>query len=169
MQKAEPSKTGTTPARDVANISTLRGYLYLAFTGFVFLQAGLYASRASTELATGAWLLDAATAHLPFGARRDDEHPITHLMEAAEAEYRQKLERQSTTLPAAVAEYRRRYGRAPPRGFDRWWEFAKQNNVLLVDEFDGIEQDLKPFWNMSGAEFRRRTAEVRLGCSMVKS
>jgi len=42
--------------------------------------------------------------------------------------------RQSKTLPQAVAEYTRRYGRAPPKGFEGWWQFCKKNNVKIVDD-----------------------------------
>jgi hypothetical protein len=47
-------------------------------------------------------------------------HPIFDLIERAEKEWEAKLARQSKSLDEAVAEYRRRYGRSPPRGFDRW-------------------------------------------------
>ncbi|KAI0031776.1 hypothetical protein K488DRAFT_78886 [Vararia minispora EC-137] len=76
-------------------------------------------------------------------------------MDDAERQFRAKLSRQSTSLRAAVREYRRRYGRAPPRGFDAWWAFARAHGVKMVDEYDGLAADLAPFWNMSGAEFRR--------------
>lgn len=52
-------------------------------------------------------------------------HPIYDLMEHAEAEWEEKLKRQSKSLGEAVVEYTRRYHRAPPKGFDDWW-------VLLV-------------------------------------
>ncbi|KIJ64914.1 glycosyltransferase family 90 protein [Hydnomerulius pinastri MD-312] len=81
-------------------------------------------------------------------------------MAEAEDKFRKLLEKQSKTLPEAVAEYKRRYGRDPPRGFDDWWQFAKENNVKLVDEFDGITEDLEPFWTLSGVEMRRRAYQV---------
>lgn len=48
------------------------------------------------------------------------QHPIFDLVEYAEHAWRNKTEKASKTLKQAVNEYRRRYGRAPPRGFDRW-------------------------------------------------
>lgn len=81
-------------------------------------------------------------------------------MEDAEEKYRQKLARQSPTLKAAVAEYRRRYKRHPPRGFDTWWKFAQEHGVKLVDEYDGMAEDLAPFWELSGEELRRRALQV---------
>lgn len=48
------------------------------------------------------------------------EHPIVHLIRQGQLEWKQKLERQSKTLAQAVAEYKRRYSRNPPKGFDDW-------------------------------------------------
>lgn len=49
--------------------------------------------------------------------------------------------RQSKTLPQAVIEYRKRYGRNPPKGFESWWKFARQNNIKIVDD---VRQPLIP-------------------------
>jgi hypothetical protein len=48
------------------------------------------------------------------------QHPIYDLLAKGKEVWGGKLERASTTLGQAVDEYRRRYGRAPPKGFDRW-------------------------------------------------
>lgn len=47
----------------------------------------------------------------------------------------------------------------PPPHFDRWYEFATDNRVVLVDEFDNIHQSLTPFWGLTPATIRKRTAE----------
>lgn len=47
-------------------------------------------------------------------------HPIYDLISRAEKEWQGKLDRASKTLDQAVAEYRRRYRRAPPKGFELW-------------------------------------------------
>lgn len=47
-------------------------------------------------------------------------HPIYELMRHAEGAWKDKLKRASTTLAEAIKEYKRRYHRAPPRGFDLW-------------------------------------------------
>ncbi|KAF9555502.1 hypothetical protein CPC08DRAFT_642752 [Agrocybe pediades] len=88
------------------------------------------------------------------------EHPIPALMEEAEAKYRKKLGGQSRTLKAAVEEYHRRYQRAPPKGFDDWWQFAQKNDVKMIDEYDGLMEDLAPFFELSGEEIRRRSLQV---------
>jgi len=33
----------------------------------------------------------------------------------------------------------------PPPNFDKWFEFAKENDVQLIDEYDGIYDSLLPF------------------------
>ncbi|KAG9310121.1 glycosyltransferase family 90 protein [Chiua virens] len=62
--------------------------------------------------------------------------------------FTERLARQSQTFHEAVAEYKRRYGRDPPRGFDDWWQFANENEFKLIDEFDAIDEDLAPFWKL---------------------
>jgi hypothetical protein len=71
---------------------------------------------------------EAPSAFQPHTWRRDGlldvnpggRHPIFDLIERAQHDWDEKLARQSRSLDEAVAEYRRRYGRAPPKGFDRW-------------------------------------------------
>lgn len=48
-------------------------------------------------------------------------HPIYELISNAEAVWNEKLKRASRTLEEAVIEYRRRYRRNPPKGFDTWY------------------------------------------------
>ncbi|KZT35728.1 hypothetical protein SISSUDRAFT_1050919 [Sistotremastrum suecicum HHB10207 ss-3] len=72
-------------------------------------------------------------------------HPILDLISHSEKLWTQKNARQSQTLQQAVAEYKRRYGRKPPRGFDKWWEYVDKNSILLPDEYDQINRDLEPF------------------------
>lgn len=73
-------------------------------------------------------------------------HPILTLIKRAERQWNRKVAKQSRTLKDAVLEYRRRYNRNPPRGFDKWWAYAKANRVILTDEYDQIHRDLQPFW-----------------------
>jgi hypothetical protein len=81
-------------------------------------------------------------------------------MDDAERRFRALLSRQSRSLRAAVKEYKRRYGRNPPKGFDEWWHFAQANKVKMIDEYDGLISDLEPFWGMTGEEFRQRASQV---------
>lgn len=87
-------------------------------------------------------------------------HPIPKLMSDARTKYKALLARQSRSLSEAVAEYRRRYKRDPPKGFDDWYAFAIANKVKIIDEYDGMADDLEPFWDLSGEEIRRRVHQV---------
>lgn len=48
------------------------------------------------------------------------DHPIHALIQNATEKWNNLVARQSKTLPEAVAEYKRRYNRNPPKGFDDW-------------------------------------------------
>lgn len=74
----------------------------------------------SNELA-GAFTVKDGLLHLNDEARSAPTiHPILHLMQEAETKWQTKLASQSNTLAQAVATYKRKYGRAPPLGFDKW-------------------------------------------------
>lgn len=47
-------------------------------------------------------------------------HPIFELIDQAERKWNQKIARASSSLDEAIREYRRRYRRNPPKGFDHW-------------------------------------------------
>jgi hypothetical protein len=51
-------------------------------------------------------------------------HPISQLMDDAARQWAEKVARQSKTLEEAIAEYKRRNHRPPPKGFDKWWKFV---------------------------------------------
>ncbi|TFK68079.1 hypothetical protein BDN72DRAFT_798290 [Pluteus cervinus] len=76
-------------------------------------------------------------------------HPIYELVRRAEKEWKDKLDRASKTLDEAVLEYEKRYKRAPPKGFDDWWEYVQKHDVQLPDEYDQIYHDLEPYWGMN--------------------
>jgi hypothetical protein len=143
--------------------SPRRFYFCIAALVFIFAQAGLFAGHSSAEK----YLLQDPTTSLQLprlGPTRLSgsvaEHPIPRLMDGAERRFRALLSRQSRSLRAAVTEYKRRYGRNPPKGFGSWWRFAQENKVKMVDEYDGLISDLEPFWEMTGAEFRVRASQV---------
>ena len=145
-----------------------KGILFLTAVVIVFMQGGLWsARRQSVDNFPDNSLLPVKT-YLPFtksNARPTvKEHPIPKLMAEAEANYRQLLSRQSQTLEDAVREYERRYKRKPPRGFDDWWRFARNNSVVMIDEYDNINEDLAPFWEISAEQVRWRASLV---CAFV--
>lgn len=83
-------------------------------------------------------------------------HPAAQLIEVAEAEFQRTLDQQSKSLAEAVKEYRRRNGIAPPPNFDKWYQFATRNNVVMIDEFDSINDMLLPFWALKPETIRSR-------------
>lgn len=88
-----------------------------------------------------------------------DRHPIQYLMTDAQRELDDIKKRQSKDLKSAVKEYRRRYGIPPPPHFDKWFDFAKANNVQLIDEFDTIHDLITPFWGLKPKTIRARAKE----------
>lgn len=61
-------------------------------------------------------------------------HPIDVLIARGQSRWDKLLARQSNTLAQAVMEYRRRYARDPPQGFDTWFRFAKKRRVMIIDD-----------------------------------
>lgn len=57
------------------------------------------------------------------------EHPIHALIRNASLQWDQLVSRQSKTLEDAVKQYRLRYGKHPPKGFDRWWVITRPLRV----------------------------------------
>jgi hypothetical protein len=89
-------------------------------------------------------------------AARPGVHPIDELIGKAEKDFADVLKKESPDLKTAAAEYRRRRGRHPPPGFDIWYEFAEENNVIMVEDFfDQIYHDLAPFWGLDARIMRR--------------
>jgi hypothetical protein len=80
---------------------------------------------------------------------KDPRHPIEILITKAQTDFTQLIEGQSKVLEDAEAEYRRRYSRDPPPGFDKWFSYATSKQSVLIDDFDMIHEDLKPFWKIS--------------------
>lgn len=87
-------------------------------------------------------------------------HPVYELIANAEKRWKEKLGRASQTLEAAVEEYRRRYKRAPPKGFELWWQYVVEHNVQLPDEYDQIYHDLEPFWGVEPADLLKTQEDL---------
>ncbi|KAK4985236.1 hypothetical protein LTR50_006084 [Elasticomyces elasticus] len=96
-----------------------------------------------------------------FGAMKQNQHPIELLIQRSSKEFTELLDRQSTTLDKAVAEYEKRYRRKPPPGFDKWFKYAQSQRSPIIDDFDSIMESLGPFWEVSPAQLRR-TVEMAL-------
>ncbi|KAF2012960.1 glycosyltransferase family 90 protein [Aaosphaeria arxii CBS 175.79] len=90
------------------------------------------------------------------------EHPITELIVKAKNQHSSWAYQahQSDSLKSAEKNYRIRYGREPPPGFDQWYGFAVQKGSIVIDDFDNIQEDLAPFSALSPAELRQRTTDI---------
>ena len=141
-----------------------KGVLFFTALIIVFMQGGLWAARKRSvdNFPDNSLVSSSYLTSLGWSSTRPTikEHPIPKLMAEAENKYRNLLSRQSQTLDAAVKEYQRRYGRKPPRGFDDWWRFAKNASVLIIDDYDNIDEDLQPFWNVTAGQLRWRAQLV---------
>lgn len=89
-----------------------------------------------------------------------EPHPIQQLIKEAKVAWRAKNARQSKTYKDAVDEYRRRYKREPPRGFEVWYEWARANEIPLIDEYDMISQQITPYLALRPSEVRRRIEQL---------
>ena len=83
-------------------------------------------------------------------------HPIEILVKKANEEFAAMVENQSKTVDQATAEYKRRYKRVPPPGFENWFKLSVEADCPIVDNFDTVMQTLDPFWGLSAQEMRAR-------------
>jgi hypothetical protein len=90
----------------------------------------------------------------------EDSHPIARLINDANSQFDKKRAGQSKSLKEVVQEYRRRYGMPPPPHFDKWFQFAQEKGVQLIDEYDTIYNSLLPFWALSPKVIRERAQET---------
>lgn len=89
-------------------------------------------------------------------------HPIKALIDAASAQHDTWLKQASAshTLSECVADYKRRYKRYPPPGFNAWYTYALERSSVVIDDFDNLMDDLQLFWALKPAEIRQRTHEA---------
>lgn len=86
-----------------------------------------------------------------------DHHPIDDLIFKAQAKHDHWLKgvKLSDSLPVAVRSYQNLHdGRPPPPHFSDWYEFAEGSAV--IDQFQQIERDLSPFWDLAPQTIRDR-------------
>ena len=89
-------------------------------------------------------------------------HPIDDLIKAAAPQHGTWLKQasRSLNLAQAVKEYRRRYGRDPPPGFNLWYKYATERSSLVIDDYNTINENLFPFWGLSPSQLRLRTQQI---------
>ncbi|KAI1344356.1 hypothetical protein F5Y15DRAFT_110339 [Xylariaceae sp. FL0016] len=112
----------------------------------------------------------------PSMAGATGKHPIDELISVAERDFSKVMAKEAKTLADAADAYRKRRGRHPPPGFDKWYEFAKDNDAVMVEDFfDQIYHDLNPFWGLEPRRIRKEswdfemTINVRNGNASAKS
>ena len=82
-------------------------------------------------------------------------HPIDKLVNDAERVFNSLLHKETQDLNSAARAYRKLRGRHPPPGFDVWYNFTKERNAVIIEEFwDHIYHDLAPFWAISPSQIR---------------
>ncbi|KAF7297412.1 CAP10 domain-containing protein [Mycena indigotica] len=64
------------------------------------------------------------------------------------------LDRQSHTLEQAQSRYMLKTGREPPPNFNKWFALA-QENKCLIDNYDRIDRDFEPFYQLAKEHPRR--------------
>ncbi|KAJ7366757.1 glycosyl transferase family 90-domain-containing protein [Mycena albidolilacea] len=92
-----------------------------------------------------------ATEHVPPSPERIILDPYSTSAKAlalAQSSLDAVLDRQSTTLDEAVARYSLKAARPPPPNFDQWFLFA-QKNKCLIDDYDQIQRDFEPFYQLA--------------------
>ena len=80
------------------------------------------------------------------GPTSDYKHPIELLVDEARRKYLHMIEGQSKSLEQAIANYKKRYSREPPPGFDDWYHVAVQLNATIIDNYDTIMATFEPYW-----------------------
>lgn len=131
----------------------------------------LLISYRQTELST--WLRQQTRPHLGDETPSDPEvvlHPIEELIRTGNTYFDDLLRKETFDLGAAARRYREVRGRHPPPGFDKWYQYAKKNNVIFVEDFwDQLYHDTNPLWGLDPREMRNdalaqdRQIKVRSG------
>lgn len=89
-------------------------------------------------------------------------HPIDLLMWEANTHHEAYVNQTAASkhLKDAVRNYRKRYARHPPPGFDHWYRYATERGSLVIDDFDSVDRDLLPYFALAPEEIRERTWQI---------
>lgn len=86
-------------------------------------------------------------------------HPIDKLIAQSSQDLQQLLALQTNGKKNAASAYRERRGRHPPPFWDKWVEWAEDNDAVMIESlFDQIYDDLEPFWAIDSAKIRADAA-----------
>ncbi|RDL41420.1 uncharacterized protein BP5553_01399 [Venustampulla echinocandica] len=93
---------------------------------------------------------------IPLPSTAEDSHPIVELLHHADDDYRALLKKETYDLASAAQRYREKRGRHPPPGFDRWWQYARDNHAMIVEDFwDPIYDDVNPMWALDPLDMQK--------------
>ena len=95
-----------------------------------------------------------------LGLPSGQKYPIENLFEDARQKQAHLVERQSKSLAEALINYKDRYNREPPPGFDKWYHAAISLNASIIDDYDSVMASFEPYWSISARELRARVREV---------
>lgn len=88
-------------------------------------------------------------------------HPIDKLIYDAQETFSKLIYKETYTVEQAAKVYRERRGRHPPPGFDRWHDFARSRNAVIIEDFfDQIYHDIEPFWGIEPLYLRRQVSQA---------
>lgn len=154
------------PANRQAPMVVFLGLLFLGSASFIHLQS-VSGKRFKSRFLVSMYVI-LIVLILFHGFSQDMQsrelvsHPIDWLIAQAEEQSNDWLDQasHSQSLAECVTEYQRRYQRHPPPGFDAWYHYATSRSSVVIDDYDNLVEDLRPFWGISPAEIRLRTVQV---------
>lgn len=83
------------------------------------------------------------------------QRTLDDVIEEARRTNDKSVQEEASTLQEAADSYRRRRGRHPPPGFDKWFARARNSRAVIVESFfDQIYEDLEPFWGVKPSDIR---------------
>lgn len=137
LETLEHKTFGNHPALFTKKVSS---WLYLTLLILFFIRAALWASQSNSV----------------------NYHPIDLLMYDAQFAHEAYIKQasSSTNLAEAVQNYKERYNRHPPPGFDHWYRYATSRHSIINDDYDSIERDILPFYALEPDEVRHRTWQL---------
>ena len=138
-----------------------RRFYLLFLCTITILAFHLYVSFASEPPLTDSLLISISDETGFLALTENEKHPIELLVEEANQKFQNITEQQSRSLKDAVLEYRRRYRREPPPGFNHWYDAAVGSNTTVIDNFDTIMAAFEPYWAFSAQEIRARVQDLK--------
>ena len=161
---AETAQVAILGVDSVSVLGALASFGISATQSILVLRPNAVARRSVYLLATAFVLLFwhhedprlTAISAISGSSQLNNLHPIDYLVMQNRARFASMSAKQSQTIQEAVVEYRRRYGREPPLGFDKWFKAARDHAFVLPDEFDTFMQSLEPFHSVHPSILQQR-------------